>query len=128
MSLRVNIQERKRGHYVVALEGRLDANTSPLCEDRLTPFLTPATDVMMFDMTDLTYISSAGLRVIFKVRKAIERHSGKMILTNLRPQVQKVFEIINALPKENIFSSIQEVDDYLDMMQKKVLREQKGEV
>jgi len=37
--------------------------------------------------------------------------------------VKKVFEIINALPTLNVFSSIKELDRYLDLMQKKVTGE-----
>ena len=38
---------------------------------------------------------------------------------NLKPQIKKVFEIINALPELNVFRSIEELDAYLDKMQKK---------
>jgi hypothetical protein len=41
---------------------------------------------------------------------------------NLQPQIKKVFDIINALPSMQIFASIEELDEYLDAMQKKVTR------
>ena len=40
---------------------------------------------------------------------------------NLRPQIHKVFDTIKALPMLNIFESVEEMDDYLDIMQKKAL-------
>jgi hypothetical protein len=41
-------------------------------------------------------------------------------LTNLQPQIRKVFEIIQALPSLNIFESVEELDRYLAAMQRKV--------
>jgi anti-anti-sigma factor len=120
MTASLKVTERKPGIQIAAISGSLDSNTSPDIEARLVPLLIPATDVLTLDLRDLEYISSAGVRVVFKARKAIEGHGGKFILTNLQPPVRKVFEIINALPKENIFTSLKEVDDYLDLMQKRV--------
>jgi anti-anti-sigma factor len=73
----------------------------------------------MFDMTKLNYISSMGLQVLFKARKAIEAHKGSVIMANLQPQITKVFEIVKALPPETIFQSIEEADDYFDLMQRR---------
>ena len=42
---------------------------------------------------------------------------------NLQPQIEKVFEIIKALPDQRIFKDIEELDRYLDRMQKKVIKE-----
>jgi anti-anti-sigma factor len=70
-------------------------------------------------MEGLVYISSAGLGVIFSAKKNLESHGGKIILANLKPQIKKVFDIVKALPREAIFESMQEVDAYLDAMQKR---------
>lgn len=120
MTASLNVTERRPGVYIAAISGSLDSNTTSDIEARLTPLLIPATDVLTLDLRDLEYISSAGVRVVFKARKAIEGHGGKFIMTNLQPTVRKVFEIINALPKESIFTNMKEVDDYLDLMQRRV--------
>jgi anti-sigma B factor antagonist len=39
---------------------------------------------------------------------------------NLQPQIQKVFDILKAIPSLKVFVNIQELDRYLDSMQKKV--------
>ena len=39
----------------------------------------------------------------------------------LKPQIKKVFEIIDALPSMNVFSGVQELDDYLDAMQQQAI-------
>ena len=67
----------------------------------------------------LNYLSSAGIRVILKARDALKKNNGKVTFMNLQPQIKKVFDIINALPSVQIFASIEELDEYLDAMQKK---------
>jgi anti-sigma B factor antagonist len=42
-------------------------------------------------------------------------------MTNLQPQIRKVFEIIMALPSLNVFESVADLDRYLTGIQKKVL-------
>jgi hypothetical protein len=41
---------------------------------------------------------------------------------DLQPQIKKVFDIIGAPPSVQIFASIAELDEYLDVMQKRVAR------
>ena len=45
-----------------------------------------------------------------------------MVFMNLQPQIQKVFEILKAIPTLKVFASIAELDTYLDNMQKAVLK------
>ncbi len=119
MSLRVHVEKRQEGIFVVTLDGRLDTNTYRLCDKRPAPLFDVSTKVLMFDMTKLNYISSMGLQVLFMARKAIEAHKGSVIMANLQPQITKVFEIVKALPPEAIFQSIEEADDYFDLMQRR---------
>jgi anti-anti-sigma regulatory factor len=58
-----------------------------------------------------------------KAKKALKKNEGKVILVHLQPQVKKVFDIIKALPTMTVFTSIEELDDYLDKMQRKVKEE-----
>ncbi|MCX6356979.1 MAG: anti-sigma factor antagonist, partial [Candidatus Aureabacteria bacterium] len=60
----------------------------------------------------------AGIRVIVKAQKAVKARSGKLMVVNLQPRVKKVFDIINALPGQQIFASVEELDKYLDAIQK----------
>ena len=73
-------------------------------------------------LAGLDYNSSAGVRSIFKARKALSARGGKVVVVNPKPQIQKVFDVVKAVPLDEIFSSVQEADAYLDAMQKKVLR------
>jgi hypothetical protein len=48
--------------------------------------------------------------------------AGRIVLLNAQPQVQKVFEIVKAADLAAVFSSVEELDRYLDTMQRKVVR------
>ena len=47
----------------------------------------------MVDFSALTYVSSAGLRVILMAAKRVKQSQGKLVLFGLSPQVREVFEI-----------------------------------
>ena len=120
MQLTVTVTERTPGVFMFRPIGSIDTNTYSILEEKVDFILKGITKTMIFDMEGVNYISSAGIRVIIKVQKSMKQRDGQFLMTNLQPQVKKVFEIINALPTMHVFSSIQELDQYLDLMQKKV--------
>ena len=125
MSLNVQVESKTEGVYFITMEGRLDTETYPLAEKKLMPLAFGQARVMLFNLAKLEYISSMGLRTILKVRKAIEAKKGTLVMTNVQPQIQKVFEIANALPAQSIFASVEEADHYLDRMQNLELEKQR---
>ncbi len=124
--LNISIAKPENGRCVVSLTGRLDTATAPLCEQKLLPAVaTPGLLVLVCDMSGLDYISSMGLRLIFKVRKALEAQNKTFLMIKLQPQIAKVFEIAAALPREAIFTSLEEADRYFAAMQRKELEKQR---
>jgi hypothetical protein len=47
-------------------------------------------------------------------------------MVGAKPQIMKVFEIVKMLPKETIFVSVKEADEYLAAIQNQVIAEQGG--
>jgi anti-sigma B factor antagonist len=123
MALKISVKQQAKNAWVVTLEGSLNSDTAAGFGERIQPLLNTAGSTLALDMQGLEYISSAGLREIFKAQKAQKMVQGKMVFLNLKPQIRKVFDIVNALPFMRIFSSLQEMDDYLDAMQKQVTEE-----
>jgi anti-anti-sigma factor len=124
MSLTIQVRKERDVYHVVTLNGRLDTQTYMLCEEQIAPLISQPV-VLVFDLKDLNYISSMGLRVILKARKSLESKGGRLLLVNLQPQITRIIEIANALPKENVFASTAEADAYFDTMQRQVLEEQR---
>jgi len=122
MSIDVKVREKSPEVFVVSPEGSLDSNTYPVLEDEVDALIAAeAPKVIVFDMKGVHYISSMGVRVVLKTKKMQKKHGGKVLLLNLQPQIRKVFEIIRALPSEPICSSMEELDEYLDAMQRKMV-------
>jgi anti-sigma B factor antagonist len=121
MSLAINVNGV--GTVRVHLKGRLDSNTAPELDKRLDTVLAAKPRAVVFELAELDYISSAGLRCVLRVKKAMAQASGQMLMVNLQPTVQKVFDVVKAVAGQNIFSSVKELDEYLDNLQKNV-REQ----
>jgi len=76
---------------VIALEGRLDTTTAPDLEKELKTSLDGVTDLTL-DLTNLDYISSAGLRVLLSAHKTMMKQ-GQMKLTNASDIVKEVFDV-----------------------------------
>ena len=104
------------------LAGHLDTHTYQRADAELEPVLAdPSITLLVLDLSDLEYISSAGLRTVFRARKGLGARGGKVLVANPQPQIRKVFDLVKAVPFSEIFSSTAEADAYLDAMQKRVL-------
>ena len=105
----------------LALEGRLDTHTAPELEQALDRMLMSAgIRRLVFDLGELEYLSSAGVRCFVRARKILEPVGGKIAIVNPQPAVQKVLDIVKAIPAGGVFKSVAELDAYLDEMQRKV--------
>jgi len=120
MVLKVKSYSKRPGVVVVSPIGSINAGTYSILEEKVDEILESPPDVIIFDMEFTDYISSTGIRVLLKTKKAMKAANGRMVFMNLQPQIQKVFDILKAIPSLKVFASIQELDQYLDSMQKRV--------
>jgi anti-anti-sigma factor len=117
----LDIVLRDSGTPTLALSGRLDTDTAPELDEAMRDLLArPDTRRLVFDLSKLDYLSSAGIRCFIRARKAIEPHGGKVVIVNPQPAVRKVLEIVKAIPPGGIFASVAELDTYLDAIQRQV--------
>lgn len=82
-------------NVTLTISGRLDTTTAPELEKTLDNVLD-GTKELVFDMTNLEYISSAGLRVILKAQKAMNAQ-GSMKLIGVNDSIMEVFDITGFL-------------------------------
>ena len=88
----LNITTEKNGNELTfKLNGRLDTVTAPELE---TPVRNDLADVtnLIFDLSELEYISSAGLRVLLLAQKTMNKQ-GKMIVKNVSEEINEIFEV-----------------------------------
>ena len=97
----MNISKTKEASTLtIALEGRLDTTTAPQLEGELTTALDDVEE-LIFDMTALDYISSAGLRVLLSAHKTMAKQ-GNMRLLHANEVVMEVFEVTGFVDILNI--------------------------
>lgn len=77
---------------ILALEGRLDTNSAPELENVLAEFDTYP-QKLIFDFQELSYVSSAGLRVLLSAQKRMITAGGTLIIRNANELVREVFEV-----------------------------------
>lgn len=87
--------DQNDGELIVTLSGRLDTMTAPDLETELEKSLVNVSH-LVFDMKELEYISSAGLRVLLNAMQVMETQ-GDMVLRNVCDRVMEIFEITGFL-------------------------------
>ena len=75
----------------IAVKGKLDSESAPRLNAELAASLGGITELIL-DMTDLSYISSAGLRSLLSAQQKMNRQ-GRMELHGVRESIRDVFRI-----------------------------------
>lgn len=92
MEIRMTIKKEGNGSELkIALEGRLDTNTSLELEKELKVSLDDIRELVV-DFAQLEYISSAGLRVLLTAQRTMNKQ-GSMSVCNVNEMVMEVFEM-----------------------------------
>lgn len=94
-------KKKEDNTLMVTLEGKLDTTTAPDFESAITPELKDGLTVIV-DMKNLSYISSAGLRVLIVAKKGIG--NGSLKVRNVSADIQDVLEITG-------FSTLLDLED-----------------
>jgi anti-sigma B factor antagonist len=122
MPLQIQIQKNVGGPaadaVTVKLNGSLDTATAPELERQLAPVLAGPVRDLVFDLAQLKFISSAGLRVFSTARKQLKERGGQASFIHMQPQIQEVFEIMRSLPGVAVFKDMAELDRYLAVRQR----------
>src|SRR5262245_5636655 len=122
MPLEIKIQkdigDKGNGVLTVKLTGSLDTATAPQLAEQLAPALARSTRDIVFDLAELKFISSAGLRVFASTRKVLKERDGQVSFVHMQPQIREVFEIMKSLPGVAVFKDMDELDQYLAARQR----------
>ena len=75
----------------VNIAGRLDTTTAPQLEAEFKQSIT-GVEKLVLDFAKLEYLSSAGLRVLLKTQKVMNKQ-GEMIIKNVNDTINEIFEV-----------------------------------
>ncbi|MCR4806396.1 MAG: STAS domain-containing protein [Lachnospiraceae bacterium] len=88
----LNIGKETNGSELkVILDGRLDTMSAPQLEGELKTAVEGITS-LIFDIKDLQYISSAGLRVLLSAQKVMNKQ-GSMVVRGANDDVKEIFDV-----------------------------------
>ncbi len=105
----MNISESKQGNVtILKAEGKLDSMSSPELDKRLASMVESGTKKIVLDLSNLDYVSSAGLRVFLSAAKRLKQVQGKLELANLSAQVQQIFDIAGFETILPVFKTVNE--------------------
>jgi anti-sigma B factor antagonist len=97
------IREDKSDVSILRLQGFLDAHTAPKFEKAIQQLLSENRFKLVVSMTELNYISSAGLGVFMGFIEEIRKNDGDIKLSNMSPKVYKVFDLLGFPALYDIF-------------------------
>ena len=85
--------ERDGGTVIAKITGRLDGANAQEFQGELTDSIEEGDRAVILDFENLSYISSAGLRVILITAKALKRQDAELAVCSLSDPIREVFEI-----------------------------------
>ena len=88
MTIETNVNGKE---MTMKIGGRLDTTTAPELEKAVSDSIYDV-EKLIFDFKDLSYISSAGLRVLLSTQKKMNQQ-GEMILTGVNEDIMEIFEV-----------------------------------
>ena len=101
----------------IGLDGSLDTATAPQLEKELVGVFAGPTQIIVFDLAKLNFLSSGGVRVILTARKRVIERNGSCMMLGVQPRIEKTFEIIKALDGLMLFRDDEALDRFLKVLQ-----------
>lgn len=92
---------------VVKVIGRLDSSSAPLLVEKLAKIAEENRFKIVMDFSELSFISSAGLRVLISTLKNCKRYNrGELVLASLAPNILSVFDLAGFTAIFKIFPDV----------------------
>ena len=88
-----NIPPRQSSSHVVPLKGEIDLHVSPTVTSTLNDVIDKKPERMVVDLSEVSYIDSAGLAALIQAMQKVESYGGKFMLAGLQETVRSIFEI-----------------------------------
>lgn len=85
--------EREGETLVLKAEGKIDGLNARQFQEDLAAAITDKDHSVILNFESLSYISSAGIRVILTTAKALQRRRGRLALCSLTDSVREIFEV-----------------------------------
>lgn len=85
--------ERANGTVIAKADGRIDSSNSREFHSELEAVVADSDGALVLDFGEVTYISSAGMRVILITAKSLQKSGTKFALCSMNDDIREVFKI-----------------------------------
>ena len=112
MGLQVHSEEMDNG-VILKIEGRLDAASSPLLEEKMLAYIDEGKKHLLFDLTGLEYLSSAGMRLLLLGTKRLKANGGVLALFGIHSDVMEIIKMAGFEEILHIFASKEDALEFV---------------
>jgi anti-sigma B factor antagonist len=81
---------------VIALAGDVDANTAPKVQKQVLPLAVPRSKILL-NLTEVPYMSSAGLRLLLALYRQTTAKEGQLVLVGLAQEIRQTMAVTGFL-------------------------------
>lgn len=104
----MNIEVRTEGNIAVAvISGEIDSKTAPQAQAELMP-VTEKYNKLVLDMSNVTFLSSAGLRTLLLLYRQTTAKNGKVVLVGLSEEIKDTMSMTGFLKFFVVSNSLEE--------------------
>ncbi|NES03768.1 MAG: anti-sigma factor antagonist [Okeania sp. SIO2F4] len=115
--MEINIRTIEENITVVELTGDIDASTAPKVSEEILPLATPECKILI-NMSNVPYMSSAGLRTLLSLYRQTQAKKGKVVLVGLSEDLQDTMSVTGFLDffatAENVESGMATLKSIID--------------
>jgi anti-anti-sigma factor len=91
--IEISLSENTATAQTIAFKGELDTISAVEAETRFYDLVTELTKPIILDFSQLSYISSSGLRLLLGIKKSVDKVGGQVKISGVNDMVAKVFKL-----------------------------------
>ncbi len=91
---------------LVVVKGRIDSYTAPELSEALTGITEHDRYNIILDLSEVNYVSSAGLRVLIDIQKICKKNQGEVLLVNIPQRVYETLELAGFAPLFKFYKNV----------------------
>ena len=90
---------------ILAIEGRLDAASSPVLEKKLNDLLEENRKKIILDFSNVEYLSSAGIRLLLAFTKKLKAQEGNLVIFSIGEDIMEIIKMAGFESILNIYAT-----------------------
>jgi anti-anti-sigma factor len=104
--MKITVNEQS-GYKVFSIEGRIDVTTSVNLESETDKWIKEGNEKIVFNCSEVNYISSSGLRVFLQTQKTLMRLGGTFKVCSMKPEIEEIFKVTGLLQLFDIYETVE---------------------